>query len=188
MLLLALTGARSGAAPAAAYGSDLSGHPVAQLAPSGSRAVVLFFIASDCPVSNRYLPEMERLRRLFASHGVAFYYVYPNLSETQGSIRAHQAAFAGGRSALPSLTDPRQELAHLTGARTTPEAAILLPSPAGWHTVYAGRIDNRYLALGQERPAATRHDLEEAITAALAHRNVPAPGGPTVGCAIVNIQ
>jgi hypothetical protein len=188
VLLLALSSAWSGAAPASAYGNDLAGHPVASLGPPGARALVLFFIASDCPVSNRYFPEMERLRHAFTSQGVAFYYVYPNLTETAGSIHAHQAAFAAGAASLPTLTDPRQELARLTGARTTPEAAILVPAPSGLHTVYAGRIDNRYLSIGQERPSATRHDLEEAITAVLAHRPVPAPGGPPVGCAIVNTR
>ena len=41
-----------------------------------------------------------------------------------------------------------------------------------------GRIDNRYLSLGTERPQATHHDLEEAIRAVLAGKLVPQPGGP----------
>src|ERR1700720_1228867 len=45
----------------AAYGLHLNGEPVRSLAPSGASAVVLFFAASDCPISNRYVPEIRRI-------------------------------------------------------------------------------------------------------------------------------
>jgi hypothetical protein len=70
-------------------------------------------------------------------------------------------------------------------ATITPEAAVFLPAGANLREVYRGRIDDRYLELGRERPAATRHDLEQAILAVLANHPVPPPGGPTVGCSIV---
>ena len=164
-------------------GTDLAGHSVPLLTAAGTRAVVLLFIASDCPVSNRYLPELTRIEQQFTPRGVSFWFVYPNLTETPATIRAHQAAFTTGGHVL---TDPVQQLAHLTGARVTPEAAILLPSPEGLRPVYTGRIDDRYLSIGQERPHATRNDLEAALTAALAGRPVPPPGGPAVGCGIVS--
>src|SRR5207249_2634589 len=41
-----------------------------------TRAVVLFFIAAECPVSNRYAPEINRLVADFASQHVAFYAVH----------------------------------------------------------------------------------------------------------------
>jgi hypothetical protein len=73
-------------------------------------------------------------------------------------------------------------MAHAT---ITPEVAVLIPFLAGFREVYKGRIDNRYIALGRERPAATRHDLENAIRAVLAHGPVPMADGPPVGCSIV---
>ncbi len=178
----------AGAAGRADYGSDITGRPISTLAPPGVQTIVLFFIASDCPVSNRYFPEMERLRHQFSARGVKFYYVYPNVTETPASIRAHEQAYAPGQADLPTLTDPRGELARLTGAHTTPEASVLLQESGHPRAVYVGRIDNRYLSLGQERPAATEHDLAQAISAALDHRPVPAPGGPAVGCSIVQTR
>ncbi len=149
--------------------------------------MVLLFIATDCPISNRYQPEIRRLEREFAGQGVAFRLVYPNLTETTDGIRAHQAAFvAGPRTEI--LTDPHQELARVTGAKVTPEAAVLVTGRDGVETVYAGRIDDRYLRIGSERPQASRHDLEEAIAAVLAGRPVPSPGGPPVGCGIVSTR
>ena len=49
-------------------------------------------------------------------------------------------------------------------------------------------IDDRYISLGQQRPEPQHHDLEEAITAALAGKPVSPPGGPAVGCSIVFLQ
>ncbi len=45
-----------------------------------------------------------------------------------------------------------------------------MTQPVLWH----GRIDDRYLTFGTQRPAATRHDLADALNAALAGRQ-PAP-------------
>jgi len=38
---------------------DLDGRPVTQLAPPGSRAVVLFFAASDCPIPTATFPRYK---------------------------------------------------------------------------------------------------------------------------------
>jgi len=163
------------------------GAPASPFHIGDARAVVLYFIASDCPVSNRTLPEMLRVEREFAGRGVRFFFVYPNSTETPASIRAHRAAYGLGPGDR-SLTDPGETLARLTGANVTPEAAVLVPEGKSLKPVYAGRIDDRYVSLGTERPAATRHDLEEAVAAVLAKRPVPPPGGPPVGCAFMTLS
>jgi thiol-disulfide isomerase/thioredoxin len=149
-----------------------------------ARAVVLYFIASDCPISNRLLPEMLRIEREFAARRVRFYFVYPNSTETPATIRAHHIAYGIEHN---TLTDPHEALAKLTGANVTPEAAILIPQGKSLKSVYTGRIDDRYLSLGTERPAATHHDLEDAIAAVLSNHSVPPPGGPPVGCAFMTL-
>lgn len=170
------------------FGVDLHGQPVAQLAPNPTTTIVLFFLATDCPVSNRYFPEIQRLREEFAHQNVSFWEVYPNVTETAAGIRDHEKSFA---STLPVLLDPAQRTTLLTGARMTPSAAILTADP-GAHgalkTLYLGRIDNRFVEIGVERPRATQHDLEDAIKAALSHQPIAPPGGPAVGCGIVRQQ
>jgi hypothetical protein len=164
---------------------DLDGRPVTQLAPAGSRAVILFFAASDCPVSNRYIPEIQRLTRQFESSGVRVWFVYPNPGDTAKVVRAHDQEFS---ITANTALDNKQSLTQMAHATTTPEAAVFIPEGGGLREVYRGRIDDRYLALGTERPQATRHDLEEAIRAVLAAKPVPQPGGPPVGCSIVTLQ
>jgi hypothetical protein len=164
---------------------DLDGRPVTQLAPPGSRAVVLFFAASDCPISNRYVPEMQRLTRQFEPSGVRVWFVYPNPGDSTKVVRAHDQEFS---ITANTALENKQSLTQMAHATTTPEAAVFIPEGGGLHEVYRGRIDDRYLSLGTERPEATRHDLEDAIRAVLAGKPVPQPGGPPIGCSIVALQ
>ncbi len=167
------------------FGTDLGGHPVDQIAPAGAKAIVLFFAASDCPICNRYIPEMERLDREFAQDGVRFVWVYPNPEDTATVVRSHDLQFD---IHADTVLDTDQRLTRMAHATVTPEVAIFVPAGTGLREVYKGRIDDRYLAIGQERPRAMRHDLEVAIRAALANRPVPGPRGPAVGCSIVPLD
>jgi AhpC/TSA family len=162
--------------------ADVDGRAVSLVPDGQTHAVVLFFIASDCPISNRTLPEMKRVQAEFSGRGVQFWYIYPNATETPQSIREHLSAFGVGN---PALTDLHERLARMTGAKWTPESAVLVPEKGELRTVYLGRIDDRYLGIGRERPQATQHDLEDAVGAVLAGRKPKPPGGPSVGCGIV---
>ena len=176
-------------ASAQSYGTHLDGRPIAALAPAGTKAVVLYFIASDCPISNRTLPEMLRVRDEFRTRGVAFWFVYPNTTETPQIARKHLAAYSAGDDAgLDAILDPTGTLVALTHTRVTPQAAILIPSGSAWTTVYTGRIDDRYIHLGLERPQATQHFVEQVVAELLAGRPIEPAIGTPIGCAIINPQ
>jgi hypothetical protein len=177
-----------GSATAATYGQDGSGHPVTQLGTRETRAIVLVFLASDCPISNRYLPELKRLDGEFAHQNVAFWLIYPNYGETAKAVREHLAEFG---ISTRVLLKPSPDLMALIPATITPEAAILTTTVGhdGNQTLakaYLGRIDNRYVEIGRERPAATEHDLEQAIRAVLSQKSAKKADGPPVGCGIVS--
>ena len=164
---------------------DVNEKSVPLLPTADVRVVVLVFVASDCPISNRYLPELVRLRQSVTAQGVAFWFVYPNLTETAATVHAHQRTYGASGNVL---RDPDQQLARLTGAKVTPEAAILVRQGTALRVAYTGRIDDRYLSIGQERPQATRHDLAEAIQAAIAGRPITPTAGTAVGCGIVGTR
>ena len=164
---------------------DLEGHPIFGLASPGTRVVVLIFAASDCPISNRYVPEVERLSRHFARQGVRFWWVFPNPGDTAAVVSGHLRAYAISDAAV---LDVRQALVRRAQVRVTPEAAVFLVRGGALREVFHGRIDDRFLAFGRERPAPARHELEAAIGAALDGSSVAPPGGPAVGCAIVPRQ
>ena len=84
-----------------------------------------------------------------------------------------------------ALRDPRQELAKFVNASITPEAAIF---DRQRRRVYLGRIDDRYVSLGVQRPAATEHDLEDALAATIDGRRVRQATTEAVGCFIADFS
>lgn len=166
------------------YGMDLSGNQVTNLSGPGVRLVVLVFAASDCPISNRYVPEIARLSREFVPRGVRFWWVFPNPGDTAAVVAQHNRDFSIRED---TVLDTRQTLVRLAQATTTPEAAVFAAEKGSFTRIYRGRIDDRYLAIGEERPQPGTHDLEAAISAALIGKPIARPVGPPVGCSIVSL-
>jgi hypothetical protein len=161
---------------------SLTGAPVDALeAPSGTKAIVFLFTSTDCPISNRYAPEVRRIADTFGPKGVVFRLVYPNPAEKAAAIREHLSAFSLP-GATAALRDPAHALVKFTGATVTPEAAVY----AGGRIVYRGRIDDRHVDLGVERPSATKRDLADALTALLSGKPVAQPATQAVGCFIAD--
>jgi hypothetical protein len=151
--------------------------------PAGIKAIVFLFTSTDCPISNRYAPEVRRLATRFGPKGVLFKLVYPNPADDRRAILEHMAAFAYA-GATQALRDPKHALVKFTGVAVTPEAAVY----AGGRIVYHGRIDDRYVDLGLERPAAQIHDLADALTAVVAGQPVKSPVTQAVGCYIADFK
>jgi hypothetical protein len=168
----------------ASYSYYLNGQPVTNLATPGTNAVVLFFIATDCPISNRYIPEIKDLEKKYTAQHVVFWFVYPNVGESPEAVRRHETNYG---IETHVLLDPHHTLVKLTRVSVTPEAAILVPQNniAEFRTVYHGRIDDRYIQIGQQRPTARQYDLERAIEEVVERRPVQKAGGPAIGCGII---
>jgi thiol-disulfide isomerase/thioredoxin len=161
---------------------DLENREVDPFDAPEARAIVFVFTRSDCPVSNRYAPELERLYRELAPQHVAFRLVYIDPREAVETIRGHLREYG---LHLPALRDPRHAIVELAGARVTPEAAVFLP---GRRLVYRGRIDNRYADIDKMRPAPTRQDLREALSAILSGTPVTPRTTDAAGCLIADVR
>jgi len=140
---------------------------------------VLVFTTTDCPISNRYAPEINRLAARFSGR-VAFVLVYPVAADSPAVIREHHKKFG---YSIESLRDTRHELVKRTGVTVTPEVAVM----AGDRMVYRGRIDDRYIDLGRDRIKPTRHDLEDALDALLAGKPVAQLETRAVGCILSDL-
>ena len=149
------------------------------LPPIPPELTVYVFTTTDCPISNRYAPEVKRLAAKFTTKA-SFVLVYPVPADTPEMIREHHAKFA---YSIQSVRDTDQKLVKLTGATVTPEAVLM----KGSQILYQGRIDDRYVELGRERPKPTTHDLEEAITAALAEKPIAVKHTRAVGCILSDL-
>jgi len=161
---------------------DLDGRSVDPLALSaGTRAHVLVFTTTDCPISNRYAPEIQRLAVAYRDLGVTFWLVYPVPGDTPDKIRAHAAQFG---FELPIARDTRAALVKHTAVTVTPEVAVI---SAGGEVAYRGRVDDRYVDFGRDRPAPTTRDLDQALTSLLAGRTIEPKTTRAVGCILSDL-
>ncbi len=164
---------------------DLGGTDVDPFADRSVKAVVFLFTRTDCPISNRYAPEVRRIHERFAASGVRFWLVYCDPDEPTDAIRAHISEYG---YTMGALRDPRHALVALVDAHVTPEVAVAVPERAGWRIAYHGRIDDRYVALGTMRPEPTTHDLEEVLGAVVRGARVETHSTVAIGCYISDLR
>jgi len=177
-LLLSLAAAWASSAPPRFELRDTEGklHTAAEW--SGQKAIVLFFVATDCPVANSYVPEMNRIHDAYAPRGVRFFAVQADTTTPEAEVQRYARDYRYG---FPLLLDPRQVLVRMSNATVIPQAAVL---SAEGRVLYLGRIDNRVADFGKQRPAATELDLRDALDSVLAGRPVAHPFTKSIGCAI----
>jgi thiol-disulfide isomerase/thioredoxin len=163
------------------FATDLDGKPADPFRAAQGKVVVLIFVRTDCPVSNRYAPTIQQLSA-HSTDKAAFFLVYPSKKETGASIRKHDRNFG---YTLTALHDPQHVLVKLSQALITPEAAVF---DAHRRLVYHGRIDNLYEDFGHARKSATTHELADAIEAAIAGKTLSGNAPPAVGCYISDLE
>lgn len=163
----------------------LDGRAVDPFAHLGGGVAVFLFTRTDCPISNRYAPEVRRLHERFADRGVSFGLVYVDPSQEPDEIRRHVDEYG---YPMPALRDPDHALVALTGARVTPEVAVFASrGRRGRELVYRGRIDDWYVGFGERREPSS-HDLEAALESLLAGEPVARARTRAVGCFIADLS
>lgn len=147
------------------------------LSPHGEKAAVLLFIRSDCPISNRYAPELEKLYKRYSPSGIEFLLVYPESGLTATAMKQHGREYG---YSIPAVLDPDHRYVARAKARVTPEAAVFVKG----RLVYLGRIDDSYVDIGKARAQPEHQDLDEELSAILAGRIPPFHQTTSVGCVI----
>jgi hypothetical protein len=187
---------RAAAAPRGAAGNrserlsvqirDITGRPLNPFEPA-SAANVMFFIATDCPISNSYAPEIQRVCREYAPRGVGCSLIYedvdtaPSGTRLDNEVRKHLHDYR--YADIPAAVDRSRAIAKQARASVTPQAVVI--DRAG--TIrYRGRIDNFYAALGQPRQQVTERDLRDALDAILSGRPVAKVETEALGCYIAD--
>jgi peroxiredoxin len=170
---------------ASARALDLNGREVQPLRDTKYKAIVFFFVETNCPISNRYAPEIKRLFGKFASAGITFWLIYPDSDDAPPAVRGHLKDYG---YELGALRDVRQELVKAAGVIVTPEAAILVPSAKGPQVVYHGRIDDRVAAFGKTRATPTKRDVEQVLAAILSGKRVTPSSSFAFGCSIEAVK
>jgi thiol-disulfide isomerase/thioredoxin len=156
---------------------DTGGHQL-NLFAQDANVAVLFFITNDCPITNSYAPEINRIVANYAARKIAFYAVYTDPTVSIPAIRKHAREFGLN---IPLIPDASHYLVHMVGATVTPEAAVL---ERGGRLIYLGPIDDLYVDFGKRRPEPTQRYLRQALDAVLSGKPVAIPTAKPIGCFI----
>jgi thiol-disulfide isomerase/thioredoxin len=151
------------------------------IASSHGKPVVLIFLRTDCPVSQRYAPTIQKLAAKYAGRAT-FWLVFPSKNDSVEIIAGHTREYG---YTLAALRDPDQILVGRAKATITPEAALFDAKGA---LRYHGRLDDLYISFGRSRRTPTTHDLDDALRAVLAGETVTDDARPAVGCYIADVK
>jgi hypothetical protein len=157
---------------------DVDGRQHSERELRQSKAAVFIFVGTECPISNRYAPEINRIVSEYSPKGISLFVVYsePGLEAASGRQHSQEYGYK-----LPALLDPEQTLASSSGVVATPTALVVSPAGEIW---YRGRIDNRYLDFGRYRDAGIEADLRIALDAVVAGKPIAKPFTKVIGCAL----
>ena len=142
-----------------------------------SKAVVLMFIATQCPVSNAYNARMVQLQKDYASKGVTFIGINSNKQESAEEVKNHakQHGFE-----FTILKDWNNVIADKLEASVTPEIYVL---NSGLEVMYHGRIDD-----SQRENRVSSKDLRAALDRVLSGKPVEVEETKAFGCTIKRVQ
>src|SRR6266700_8252837 len=87
-------------------GLHVDGSPADPFQEAPGKPVVLVFVRTDCPISNRYAPLIQRISSQYGAK-VAFWLVYPSRMASAEKIRQHERDYG---YKLPALRDPQHAL------------------------------------------------------------------------------
>lgn len=142
-----------------------------------SKAVVILFLGTQCPINNAYMPRVVELEKTYRDKGVQFVAINANAHDTPARIQEHAKKHG---LAFPVLRDEKASVAERFGAERHPTAFVL----DGERKIrYAGRIDDQF-GVGYQRKEPTRRDLTEALDEVLAGKAVTKAKTPVEGCFI----
>lgn len=161
---------------------DLDGQQFELWSEPGAPATVVVFTQIECPIANRYAPEIRRLSEKYHPQGVEFILVFVNPRDEPDAIRRHLREFD---YPCRAACDPKHALVAHCRATATPEAVVFGKDRS---LAYVGRIDDRYIDLGKPRDEPTTCDLADAIESTLRGRPIAKPRTKAVGCLIADMK
>jgi len=139
---------------------------------------VWFFVRTDCPLSNRYAPAIERAYQTYSKQNVRFLLVYTEPGASVDLIEKHRREY---QLTAPFEIDARHTKVKQAQVKFTPEVAVFRSTG---ELAYHGRIDDQHVFLGAPKRPPRHNYLEESLRAVLAGRVPERRTALGHGCAI----
>ena len=157
----------------------LDGSVLTPFQDAETKAIVLVFTATDCPIANTYQPTLASLQQQYAKQGVQFIQVHPDRDADVSKVETHAKEFQIEASIV---LDRKLSLARRVNAEVTPEVFLIQRGNSA--PVYRGAIDNQYAGFGKKRPSADNHFLADAIESLLSNQPITVARTKPIGCFI----
>jgi len=142
-----------------------------------SKAIVIIFVATQCPVSNDYNSRMAELYNDYKDKGITFVGINSNKQESVDEIKQHAK---DNNLQFPILKDDKNVIADKFAASVTPEVYVL---NSNFEVLYHGRIDDSR----KESDVKTK-DLRKALDEILGGKTVSNTKTKAFGCTIKRVS
>lgn len=145
--------------------------------PVQKKGFVLVFTNTTCPLVHKYMPRLKELEKKYRGQGVQFVAVNVGADE---SILDVATQMVKADAEFPFVKDVDGSCVAACGVERTPECVLI---DADYKLRYRGRIDDQYRVSGTA-PSVTKNELQDAIEALLAGREIAVTETPVDGCRI----
>jgi peroxiredoxin len=142
-----------------------------------TKATIVMFVATRCPVSNGYNTRMVSLAKGYKKRGVRFFGINSNKAELAPEVAEHAKNHG---FTFPILKDTGNVIADRFEAGVTPEAYVI---DAKGVLRYHGRIDDSL-----DEAGITTRDLQAALDAILDGKPVAVKKTTAFGCSIKRVE
>ena len=142
-----------------------------------NKAIVILFIATQCPISNDYNQRMAKVYEDYKGKSVAFVGINSNKQEDVEEINEH--AKENGLEFI-ILKDWENKIADVFEASFTPEIYVLSPK---FELLYHGRIDD-----SRKESKVEKQDLRKALDEILSGKAVSVSETKAFGCTIKRVK
>jgi mono/diheme cytochrome c family protein/peroxiredoxin len=144
----------------------------------GDKATLLVSLSTQCPISNGYIPTLNRLAETYGPRGVAVIGLNPNAGQGLRDLKVFQHDY---QLKFPLLKDAGAQVCSQLKLTICPEVCLI---DSDGRVQYGGRIDDRYSRRGGAAARVRSADLENALEDLLSGRPVKVAKTTAVGCPI----
>jgi len=143
---------------------------------SDKKAIVLISQGIGCPIVQKSIPYLRKLKESLGPQGVVFLMINANPQDDRDSIKKESLEYG---NTIPILEDKSQVVTESLKIKRTAEAVVI--DPSNWTIIYRGAI-NSQLGYDTETFGIHHEYLKDAINAVLQHRPVHESETSVKGC------
>jgi len=143
------------------------------------KITVYIFLLDECKICREYAPELNNIYESYKTADIEFVGVFPNFSSKRENIEKFRAEFD---IEFELKTDYFKKLSKKFDAKILPEVFVYDNEKA--KILYSGRIDDRYVSIGQRRRVIKTYDLKRTLDNIISQNDILITRTAPIGCFI----